>query len=543
MKKIYLSIILFLFVVTVGFGCSDLIVTKGASKDKSVMISYLADSHVLYGELYHFPVKTYKKGEKLKIYDWDTKKYLGEIDQVEKTYNVVGNMNEFQVAITESTFTGRKELINKKGKIDYGSLIYLTLQRSKTAKEAIAIMTNLVEKYGYYSSGESFSIADKNEVWIMEMIGKGGDETGAVWVAVKIPDGMISAHANCSRIQKFPLNDKENCLYSKDVISFARKMKYFEGSDKDFNFGEAYNPLTFSNTRFSDARVWAMFRKFNKEIGEKYKDYAFGDFKRERIPLYIKPDNKLSLKDVMEATRDHYQGTPMDMTLDLGAGPHKLPYRWRPLTWKVGDKEYFHERALSTQQTAFSVVCQSRDLPNSYGGIIWFGVDDTYSTCYTPVYSATTKIPETFAVGNGSLTTYSDNAAFWVFNSVSNRCYLRYDDMIKDVRIVQDSLENAHFFSVKKLDEILSKEKDDNKINILISDFSVKTANDMVYRWKKLDQYLLVKYMDGNIKKEKDGKFELTDDGNIVAPDNPQYREEWLRGIINETGNKFEIKK
>ncbi len=550
------GIMVFIFLlanVQLSNGCTNFLISRGASADGSTMITYAADSHTLYGELYYQPAQDFPAGSMRDIYEWDTGKYLGQIPQPAHTYSVIGNMNEFQVAIGETTFGGRAELGSQAGAImDYGSLIYVTLQRSKTALEAINVMTSLVEEYGYYSSGESFSIADPNEVWILEMIGKGEGEKGAVWVAVKVPDGYISGHANQARITTFPLNDSENCLYSKDVISFAREKGWYNGTNKDFSFSDVYAPVDFGGARFCDARVWAGFNKVSSGM-DAYEDYAEGDVKHggenkfptNRIPLWIKPDKKLTVHDVMEMMRDHFEGTDLDMTQDIGAGPYKLPYRWRGLTWEVDSVEYCNERAISTQQTGFSFVAQCRKwLPNPIGGILWFGVDDTYSTCYAPMYCGINKIPECFAVGNGDMLTYSETSAFWAFNFVSNFAYLRYDDMIKDVQKVQNELETKYVTYVPLIDqaaETLFNSKGEEKAREFITEFSVNEANNMTKQWKKLGQYLLVKYMDGNIKKEKDGRFERTETGLPPSPLQPGYPEWWYKAIVNSTGEHFKM--
>ncbi len=550
------GIMVFIFLlanVQLSNGCTNFLISRGASADGSTMITYAADSHTLYGELYYQPAQDFPAGSMRDIYEWDTGKYLGQIPQPAHTYSVIGNMNEFQVAIGETTFGGRAELGSQAGAImDYGSLIYVTLQRSKTALEAINVMTSLVEEYGYYSSGESFSIADPNEVWILEMIGKGEGEKGAVWVAVKVPDGYISGHANQARITTFPLNDSENCLYSKDVISFAREKGWYNGTNKDFSFSDVYAPVDFGGARFCDARVWAGFNKVSSGM-DAYEDYAEGDVKHggenkfptNRIPLWIKPDKKLTVHDVMEMMRDHFEGTDLDMTQDIGAGPYKLPYRWRGLTWEVDSVEYCNERAISTQQTGFSFVAQCRKwLPNPIGGILWFGVDDTYSTCYAPMYCGINKIPECFAVGNGDMLTYSETSAFWAFNFVSNFAYLRYDDMIKDVQKVQNELETKYVTYVPVIDqaaETLFNSKGEENAREFITEFSVNEANNMTKQWKKLGQYLLVKYMDGNIKKEKDGRFERTETGLPPSPLQPGYPEWWYKAIVNSTGEHFKM--
>ncbi|MBS5980571.1 MAG: C69 family dipeptidase, partial [Dysgonomonas mossii] len=389
MRKISLFM-LFCFLCEIHiFACTNFLVGKYASVDGSTMITYSADSYALFGELYHWPAKKYSQGEMLKVYEWDSGKYLGEIAQASQTYNVVGNMNEYQVTIGETTFGGREELADPDGIIDYGSLIYIALQRAKTAREAIKIMTDLVAEYGYYSGGESFSIGDPNEIWVLEMIGKGKGNKGAVWVAVRIPDDCISAHANQSRIHQFPLKDPKNCLYSKDVISFAREKGYYTGKDEDFSFSKVYNPLDFGGQRFCEARVWSFFNKCNKDMA-KFVTYAQGKT-QEPMPLYIKPDKKLSLSDIQGMMRDHYEGTELDWTNDIGAGPFKSPYRWAPLTWKVDSVEYCNERPIATQQSGFVFTSQMRSwLPNSIGGVLWFGTDDAAQTVFTPMYCSVT---------------------------------------------------------------------------------------------------------------------------------------------------------
>ncbi len=539
--------------VEISNGCTNFLVTAGASVDGSTMITYAADSHTLYGELYYQPAMDYPEGAMRDIYEWDTGKYLGQISQPRHTYSVVGNMNEFQLAISETTFGGRSELSSQEGAImDYGSLIYVTLQRAKTAREAIEVMTNLVEKYGYYSSGESFSIADPEEVWLMELIGKGEGEKGAVWVALKVPDGYISGHANQARITTFPKNDLENCRYSNDVISFAREKGWYEGSDDDFSFSDVYAPVDFGGARFCEARVWAGFNKVAEGM-EKYTDYARGiiehagpnDFASNRMPLWIKADKKLSVQDVMGMMRDHFEGTELDMTKDVGAGPSGLPYRWRGLTWEVDSVTYCNERAISTQQTGFSFVTQSRNwLPDPIGGILWFGVDDTYSTCYAPMYCGITEIPECFAVGNGDMLTYSETSAFWTFNFVTNFAYLRYNYMIEDIQKVQQALEDKFVKYVPAIDKAataLYNEDGEEAARNFITEYSVNEANGMTALWKELGQYLVVKYIDGNIKKEKDGEFARTEFGLPPSPLQPGYSDWWYRIIVEQTGDHFKI--
>ncbi len=545
MKKSTLLFLLVGFFIFSGksIACTNLLVGKNASTDGSTIVSYSADSHVLYGELYHWPAATYSKGAMLTVNEWDSGKYLGQIPQVEQTYNVVGNINEYQLSIAETTFGGRPELKDSTGIIDYGSLIYITLQRAKTAREAIQVMTDLVKMYGYCSDGESFSVVDPNEVWILEMIGKGLGQKGAVWVAMRIPDDCISAHANQSRIRTFPLKDKNNCLYSSDVISFAREKGYFSGKDAEFSFADAYAPEDFEAVRFCEARVWSYFRRYNTDMN-KYLPYLNGEAKTP-MPLWIKPDKKVSVQDVQNAMRDHYEGTPLDMTKDPGAGPFECPYRWRPLTYKVDGETYFNERAISTQQTGFTFVAQMRSwLPNEIGGILWFGVDDAASCVYVPMYCGTTEIPACFRVGNGDLLNFSWTSAFWIYNWVANMAYGKYNYMIKDIQKIQSQLEsqfadNQPAIEKKALETYLT-----NKTAAIafLTKYSSEQAENSTARWKQLGEYLLVKYMDGNIKKEKDGKFETNEDGIPASPDQPRYSEDFYREIVNKTGDRLKVK-
>jgi dipeptidase len=514
--------------------CTNFIITKGATIDGSTMITYSADSHTLYGELFYSPAKIFETDDSLEIFDSDTEKYHGRIKQAKTTFQIVGNINEHQVALGETTFTGRIELQDTLGIVDYGSMMLIALQRAKTAREAIEIMTSLVAEYGYYSTGESFSISDPNEAWIMEMIGKGVGNKGAVWVAQRIPDGYISGHANQSRITTFPKNDPDNCLYAPDVISFAREKGYFSGKDKDFSFADAYAPLGFEEARFCEARVWSGFRRVNSDM-EKYLDYAMGFNLQNRFPLWIKPDRKLSVKDIMELMRDYFQGTPMDLTQDIGAGPYGCIVRWRPLTWEFEGKTYFNERATSTQQTGFSFVAQSRNwLPDPIGGIFWFGVDDTYSTVYTPMYCGIKRVPSPFAVGNGSIMEFSDSSAFWIFNQVSNFAYTRYRDIIPYIREKQGQLENTYIQEVAKTDSVTLKLYQGNKEEALayLTNFSVTAGNSTFREWKELYKFLFTRFMDGNIKTAIPGE-------PIPKLEQPGYGEDWYRRIVNETGNKY----
>ena len=513
------------------YPCTNFIVTKGASVDGSTILTYTADSFTLYGELYFYPPAIYPNGTMLDVYEWDTGKFLGRIKQAPQTYKVVGNMNEHQLVIAETTFGGREELINPDGILDYGSLIYITLQRAKTAREAIKIMIDLVEEYGYRSSGESISIVDPNEAWILEIIGKGKGSKGAIYVAIKIPDGSVSAHANQARIQKFPLNDPKNCIYAPDVISFARQKGYFNGKDEDLDFAQAYNPLDFGGIRFCDARVWSLFRRVNSQM-DKYISYIKGE-SLERMPLWIKPDRKLSVQDIMQLMRDHYQGTELDMTIGVAAGPYNMPYRWRPLVWEYKGEKYFNERPISTPQTAFSFVAQVRSyLPNEVGGVLWFGVDDTYFTVYVPLYCSISEPPYNFKQGIGSLSHFDWNSMFWTFNVVSNYCYPKFSQTIGDVQKVQRELEGEFLANQetieKKAIELLKRSKAD-AIEYL-TQYSHRTTEKTHKRWQLLWQELNVKYLDGIQKDE------------FYRPKNIGYPEEFKAKILAENPEKYKYK-
>ncbi|OFY43587.1 MAG: peptidase C69 [Bacteroidetes bacterium GWF2_40_14] len=563
MKKSHLLIFtLLLLVVTpkTGSTCTNLLITKGASKDGSVMVTYSADSHQLYGELYFTKGANFTPGTMMKIYEWDSGKYLGDIPQASKTYNTVGNMNEHQVIITETTYGGLEQLVDTTGKIDYGSLIYIALQRATTAREAIRIMIDLANTHGYISSGESFSVADKNEVWIFEIIGKGvkmvngkNVNKGVVWVAVRIPDGYISAHANHARITQFPLNDPENCLYAPDVIFYAKDNGLYKGADKDFSFSDVYAPLDFGSMRGCEARVWAAFNILGGGmIGDKpytdYLDYAMGHNAKNRLPLYIKPKEKVTVKMIADVMRDHYDGTALDMTKDVGAGGHALPYRWRPMTFKVDDKSYTNERAIATQQTGFWLLGQARNwLPDEIGGIFWFGVDDAATSALTPIYSSSLRVPECFRVGNGDMLTYSPTSAFWIFNRVTNFAYLRYDMLAPEIRKVGDDHEIKAIERTAAIDAaamMLYKESP-AKAREFLTDYSVNTAQELFDKWVNLDRYLLVKYIDGNIKnQDADGCFLNNGFSKSIPafPKQPGYSEEWKRAVKENAGEKLIVK-
>ena len=567
-------------------GCTNVIVTKGASADGSCMVSYAADSHVLYGELYFKPEKDWKLGDKLRVYDWDSGQYLGLIDQVEHTYKTIGNMNEHQLIIAETTFGGRAELADPNGIMDYGSLIYITLQRAKTAREAIKVMTDLTKQYGYFSEGETFSIIDKNEAWIMEMVGKGKKEKGSVWVARRIPDGFICSHANQSRITTFPLNDPANCLYAPDVISFARENGWYDGPDSEFSFCDAYCPADFGGLRGCEARAWSAFNilcngwfTFYDNDGNlvtkdaySYLDFAMGYNPENKMPLWVKPSKKITMKNVADVMRDHYEGTPMDMTQDIGAGGNALPYRWRPMDFEFNGKTYTNERAIATQQTGFWFVGQARcDYPDVVGGILWFGTDDAATSYLTPIYANTNEVPECFKEGNGNMLSYSPTSSFWMNNRISNACYKMYNIMAPYVRERIDKFENEQMEKVRQIDnqalDLYKKaldgaEKRGKKasstydamsdtgksfaaVKKFLTKYSVNTAQDMFHDWCKLEETLLVKYIDGNVKAQNpDGSFKHTE-FSAGIPDEltqPGYTDTWKEAVVHFHGDVIEVK-
>ncbi len=549
-----------------GLACTNVLVTKGASKDGSVFVTYAADSHQLYGELYFTPAGFFKPGVMLNVTEWDTGRFLGQIPQIGRTYQTVGNMNEHQLIITETTYGGRPELYDPDGIMDYGSLIYITLQRARTAREAIQIIADLANEYGYASSGESFSIADKNEVWIMELIGKGSKldrkgrnvRKGIVWVAARVPDGYICAHANQARITNIDFNDPENWLYSEDVVDFAREMGYFEGADEEFSFCDAYAPLTFSGMRGCESRVWAAYNilcdgMIDGRPAEEYLDFAMGYNADNRLPLFVKPAEKISFKEVADVMRDHYEGSPMDMRVDAGAGGHHTPYRWRPMEFEYDGKTYLNERAIATQQTGFWIVCQSRSwLPDEIGGVIWFGADDAATSCLTPVYTSVNEIPQCIKVGNGSLIEYSPTSLFWVTNRIANFAYMLYDRIEPEVREVIDARENAAVEEQPEIDaaalEILGETPTEESIAAtrdFLTTYSIAQAQSLFDTWKELDIYLLVKYMDGNIKKENGHGTFLNNgysDRIPASPDQPGYSDKWKEVVAKDAGEVLEVK-
>lgn len=549
MKKSILLIFTLLAGWQLGMACTNVIVGKKASKDGSVFVSYNADSYGAYGVMQHFPAGTHPKGAKRKVFDWESNKYLGEIDEAPVTYNVVGNMNEHQLVITETTFGGRHELVDSTGIIDYGSLIYITLQRAKTAREAIKIMDELVQKYGYNSEGETFSVADPNEAFIMEMVGKGPGGHGAVWVAVRVPDDAVCCHANQSRIHKFMHLPKDQVLYSKDVVSVARKLKLYDGKDIDFDFANTYCPIDFGGARYCEARVWAVYNMYTSGM-EKYFDYSAGlDLQAEPLPLYIKPDRQLGIEDVMAAMRDHFDGTALDMTNDYGTGVWLSPYRPRPLSWEYKDKKYFNERPVGTQQTSFAMISQVRSyLPDCIGGILWFSNDDAHTTPYTPVYCCATEVPACYTLKHGNAVKFSLKSAFWVQNWVSNMVYPRYAQLFPDLKKVRDELDStfaASQSSVEGAAMVLYKDDPAKAVSFLTL-YSKESADKMMSRWIDLGEYLIVKYNDMTERVDlPNGGFEVRSYGSdtIMAKlKAPGYPDRVKKRIIDETGDKFELK-
>lgn len=566
--------------------CSNILVTKGASADGSCMVSYAADSHQLYGELYYLKGGFWDKGAMRNVVEWDTGKFLGRIPQAPVTYKRVGNMNEHQLIVAETTYGGRHELWDSTGVMDYGSLIYIALERATTAREAIDVIVSLANEYGYYSEGESFSIADQKEVWVMDLIGKGTKmvngknvRKGIVWVARRVPDGYICAHANQARISTFPLDDPENCLYAPDVITFARQMGWFDGQDKDFSFCDTYAPLDFSGMRACESRAWSAlnilckgkFTFVDENGGEvtrdayDYIDYAMGYDKTKRFPLFVKPAEKISVKNVADAMRDHFEGTPMDMTQDIGAGGNALPYRWRPMNFEVDGKTYVNERAIATQQTGFWFVGQSRGwLPDVVGGVIWFGCDDAATSWLTPIYTNTQEVPECFREGNGDILHYSPTSAFWMCNRVANACYKAYNIMAPTVRSAIDEWENAQIANLARTDEEALKifyseikvkkmyvRKNERtrkvadpapKTKAFVTEFSVNTAQEMFDKWVGMEEFLLVKFLDGNVKAQNPDGSWVTNGHSDKIPANigwPGYTDVWKRAAASE---KLEVR-
>lgn len=523
--------------------CTNLIVGKKASKDGSVIISYSQDDYGSFEPLRVIPAANHPAGTMHPLYHYESNNYLGEIPEVAHTYGVVGLMNEFQVSIHETTYGGRAELTDTiSGLIDYGSLMVLGLQRSKTAREAIQVMTELTEKYGYESEGESFTVADPNEAWILEMIGKGPGRKGTVWVAVRIPDDCISGHANQSRIHQFPLKDKKNCLYAKDVISFAREKGYFNGKDADFSFADAYAPADFGALRYCEARVWSYFNKWAAEDMTPYLPYAMGDTKGQVLPLYVRPKAPLSVQDVKDMMRDHYEGTPLALTEDLGMGAWEMPYRPTPLSFEVDGTKYFNERPISTQQSACVYVSQMRSwLPNHIGGVTWFANDEANMTVFTPCYCNMTQAPECYDKHTADAFHFSTRSAYWVENWVSNMVYLRYNLLFPELQKVRDRLEKDYNSLQAEVESKAASMSKDEAVKYL-SAYSHRTASAMMDEWNQLAQLIIVKYNDMAIKRmDESGQYEKTPGGNPRPVLRPGYPERFKREIIKQTGDRYKL--
>lgn len=537
MKSLILSAAM-LLASSGAFACSNLIVGKKASVDGSVMVSYNADDYGMFGHLCHYPAGTHPKGTMRQIYDWDSGVYHGEIEEAPVTYNVIGNINEFQLSIGETTYGGREEMVDSTGILDYGSLIYVTLQRAKTAREAISVMTSLVEKYGYNSEGETFSICDPNEAWIMEMQGTGAGSKGVVWVALRIPDDAICAHANQSRIGKFNMKDKKNVLYSKNVISYARKMGWFNGKDSEFSWKNTYAFPDFSGRRFCDARVWSFFNHYADGF-DRYLPWALGkDKDAEDMPLWIVPNRKLSVADVENGMRDHYEGTALALdTTNIGSGIYEMPYRPTPLTFTVDGKQYFNERPISTQQTAFTFVSQLRSwLPREIGGVLWFGNDDANMVAYTPVYCGNTTQPTCYNTKGADAVTFSADNAFWLCNMVSNMVYPRYSQLFPELKAVRDSLETSYFANQTSIEKQAADLYLTDKAAALklLNNYSNAKADEMLANWKRLATRIIVKYNDMAVKKEKDGKL-------LQSVTRPGYPASFGRKLVKETGDWYAV--
>ena len=525
-----------------AFGCTNFIVGKEASADGSVICTYNADDYGMFQSLCHYPAAKHAPGEMRRVVDWDTNEYHGDIPEAPETYNVIGNINEFQVTIGETTYGGREEMVDSTGILDYGSLIYITLQRSKTAREAIKVMTTLVETYGYNSEGETFTICDPNEAWIMEMMGMGPGSKSAVWVAIRIPDNAICAHANQSRITTFDMKDKNNVLYSKNVVKYARKMGWYEGKDADFSWNAAYAAPDFSGRRFCEARVWSFFNHFTNTM-DRYLPYAMGKVANaEPMPLWIVPDHKVTVQEVMACMRDHYEGTPFALDSDIGGGIWGMPYRPTPLSFELDGNKYFNERPTSTQQTGFSYVSQMRSwLPREIGGLMWWGNDDGNMVAYTPIYCSMTQRPECYNTPGADEINFSDKNAFWVCNWVSNMVYPRYSLLFPSLKEVRDSLEQSYFDlqTATEKKALALHEQQPELAGKYLNAYSVEKAQQMLKCWKQLAWHLIVKYNDMIIHPEENGKFTRDKFGLGSRPKRPGYPEAYKRALIRQTGDKF----
>lgn len=543
MKKTILLGALLAFYVGAS-ACTNFIVGKKASVDGSVICTYNADDYGMFTGLLHLPAAKHAAGDMRQVFDWDTNVYHGQIPEAAETYNVLGNINEWQVTIGETTFGGREEMVDTTGILDYGSLIRIALQRSKTAREAITVMTTLAETYGYNSEGETFTICDPNEAWVMEMMGCASDrkvEKGrVVWVAQRIPDEAICAHANQSRIRTFNWKDKANVLHSSNVASYARKMGWFKGKDAEFSFCDAYAAADFGGRRFCDARAWSFFNRFVDGM-DRYIPWAEGKQKdAEPMPLWFIPNKKLSVKDVEMAMRDHYEGTPFALDSDIGGGIWEMPYRPTPLSFEVDGKKYFNERPTSTQQTGFSYVAQMRSwLPREIGGVLWFGNDDGNMVAYTPVYCCATEVPLAYNTPGADAVNFSMDNAYWVENWVSNMVYPRYSLMFPTLQAVRDSLEQSYFKAQQGVEEMAAKLEGDARVAYLTK-YTATKVSEMMDCWRALAVKLIVKYNDMIVKPEENGAFKLTPTGLGAKVARPGYPEKFARQLVKTTGTKFE---
>ena len=545
MKKKIGLLTAFVAIAAYASACTNFIVAKGASKDGSVICSYNADSYGAFMNLAHYPAAKHQQGDMRQIFEWDTNKPLGAIPEALETYNVIGNINEWQVTIGETTYGGREEMVDSTGVIDYGSLIYIALQRSKTAREALKVMTSLVETYGYYSEGETFTICDPNEAWIMEMQGCGPDRQKSkervVWVALRVPDDAICGHANQSRIGRFNMKDKQNVMYSKNVIKYARKMGWFAGKDDEFSWKMAYAEPDFSGRRICDARVWSFFNHHVKGM-DRYLPWALGiDPNAEDMPLWVVPDQKLGVADIIQDMRDHFEGTPLSLadTTDIGGGIWQMPYRPTPLYYKVDGKKCFNERPTSTQQTAWSYVSQMRSwLPRQMGGCSWFGNDDGNMVAYTPVYCSMTRRPECYNTPGADDVTFSLKNAYWVENWVSNMVYPRYSMLFPSLQQVRDSLQQAYFSQQPKI-EAQAKDLEPTEMQRFLNDYSIRQAQQMLERWRQLAFYLVVKYNDMAVKPDENGRFLRTKYGLGERVARPGFSSSYGRQVLEHSNNKY----
>ena len=546
MKKLLLVMAVALMGASPSDACTSIIVGKKASADGSVMTTYNCDSYGTFHPLYHYAAGKHAKGKMRDVIDRDSRVYHGQIAEAEETYNVIGDINEWQVSISETTFGGRHEMVDTTGILDYGSLMAIALQRSKTAREAIGVMTSLADQYGYCSSGESFSICDPNEAWIMEMVGCGPGSKKVAWVAMRVPDEAICVHANQSRIGKFNMKDKQNVLYSKNVVNYARSQGWYSGKDEDFSFNDAYDEPDFGGRRYCDARVWTIYRKFADGF-DRYLPYVEGKEpldKVERMPLWIVPNRKLSVQDVQMCLRDHYEGTALAMDNDMGQGLYESPFRPSPLKFTVDGKDYFNERPVATMQTAFTWISQLRSwLPREVGGVLWWANDDGDVAVYTPIYCCNTVQPRCYNTPGADAVTFSMDNAYWVENWVGNMVYPRYSLLYPSLKAVRDSLESSYFANQPMVENhALALLKNDRVMAVrFLNDYSNGVAEQMLVRWKELATYLIVKFNDGIVREEENGNYKMSKTGFHPVTTRPGYPAKIAKKLVESTGDKFAI--